>query len=122
MRGFSFTVVTALLLTGCIGEEPAEKAMPKQSDLHASIEAAVLAKLKDPYSAKIEFTGEYRRRDEKLICGTVNARNALGGYVGDRVFLAWVDGSGATPRISVPDSDEDNQIASSLCKDWDGKH
>lgn len=66
-----------LLLAGCGGSETEAK-------------KAVLANLKDPDSAKF---GKFTQVGEKLACMTVNAKNSMGGYNGDKqAFLKKVDG------------------------------
>ena len=70
---------------------------------------AVRASLKDPDSArfgdislrKVTVPGKTQQLD--VACGTVNAKNSFGGYVGDRRFIAYpkasialVDDGGAT--------------------------
>lgn len=50
---------------------------------HSQIKQAVAAKLRDPASAQFgEIFGE-----GETYCGTVNARNGLGGYAGPRRFV-----------------------------------
>lgn len=65
----------------------------------------------DPDSRKVEFTGYPQRyfwllsnpKYAFLVCGTVNAKNRMGGYVGREPFYALIrdgvviDGSIATP-------------------------
>jgi hypothetical protein len=51
---------------------------------------AVLESLKDPYSAKF---GKFTEVGENRACMTVNAKNSLGGYTGDKqAFLKKIDG------------------------------
>jgi hypothetical protein len=70
-------IVGCLLLAGCGGSE-------------AEAKKAVLANLKDPDSAKF---GKFTQVGEKLACMTVNAKNSMGGYTGDKqAFLEKVDG------------------------------
>ncbi|WP_315809468.1 hypothetical protein [Pseudomonas sp. C9-3] len=45
---------------------------------------AVLAKLKDPDSAKF---GQIISKASGIVCGYVNAKNAFGGYTGDKAFM-----------------------------------
>ena len=66
---------------------PAAPAPP--GDQISRARAAVLAALKDPDSARF---GEFRRGRPGFLCGTVNARNPLGGYTGPRAFFWSVDG------------------------------
>ena len=63
-----FTTTTASLLAACGGVENEAK-------------TAVLARLKDPDSAKF---GKFTQADENNACLTVNARNSMGGYVGNQ--------------------------------------
>lgn len=51
-------------------------------------ETAVKAVLKDPESA--QFSGLWVGPGGKYVCGDVNAKNAMGGYVGKQSFLLQV--------------------------------
>lgn len=57
--------------------------------LKKAVEAAFEDMLNDPYSAKYTFD-RVNMRSEKvgIVCGTVNAKNQLGAYVGKRTFTA----------------------------------
>lgn len=68
-------------------------ALPKA--LAEKARAAVLAQLKDPYSAKVE--GMYLKTgSDMVVCGTVNAKNEYGGYTGKKAFyFANFDGAPA---------------------------
>jgi hypothetical protein len=78
--------------------------------------------LKDPESRRVTFSAS---RVGALACGTVNARNSYGGYVGTRPFAASFDRGGqiATLRIFSEDplggwyigSDMDSQIIGIGC-------
>lgn len=79
MKNIEITAALAccLLLVGCGGSE-------------AEAKKAVLANLKDPDSAKF---GKFTRVNEERACLTVNAKNSMGGYVGDQqAFLNKADG------------------------------
>lgn len=80
------------------------------------IKEAVARRLKDPDSAK--FGDIYAVGDKKIggkyivhICGHVNAKNAFGGYVGNRAFLIrmdtmelrMADGTGSTANAVIRD-------------------
>lgn len=53
----------------------------------ARSEDGVRALLKDPSSAKFGKTKAYGPKENFVACGTVNAKNSFGGYVGDRPFM-----------------------------------
>ncbi len=70
--------VICLTLAGC-------------SSNQRSAEAAVRENLKDPDSAR--FGAFYYNDKTKKACLTVNAKNSMGGYTGDKqVTLKYVDG------------------------------
>jgi hypothetical protein len=48
---------------------------------------SVLSHLKDPDSAQFDNLRVVSRGDSKFVCGFVNAKNSLGGYVGRRQFI-----------------------------------
>ena len=54
---------------------------PNQFNEEGKMQAAVLASLKDPDSAKF---GKMTKVNESHACLTVNAKNAMGGYTGDQ--------------------------------------
>lgn len=64
-------------------------------------EAAIKGRLIDPESARIEWLGQYQKGGFKPFlegrvfgyagCGTVNARNRMGGYVGRTSFVVVID-------------------------------
>ena len=65
-------ILIALLLTGCAQHK---------------IEAQVREALRDPDSARF---GEMSiSADGTLACGTVNAKNGMGGYTGDQTFMVY---------------------------------
>lgn len=69
-------ILGCLLLAACGNESEVEK--------------TVLATLKDPDSAKF---GKFTQVSESLACMTVNAKNSMGGYSGDRqAFLEKIKG------------------------------
>ncbi|OIQ93746.1 hypothetical protein GALL_243380 [mine drainage metagenome] len=57
--------------------------------LKKAIEEAMGEKLSDPYSAKYTYD-RVRKEDARtgVVCGTVNAKNRFGAYVGKTVFVA----------------------------------
>ncbi len=63
-------------MSGC-----SDNLMSKEKVEEGKMQAAVLASLKDPDSAKF---GKMTRIKDKGACLTVNAKNALGGYTGDQ--------------------------------------
>jgi hypothetical protein len=79
---------------------------PLPSDYRDKIDRAFVRMLKDPDSRKIEYVGQAYG---SAVCGMVNARNALGGYTGRQVFLAYFDGTGSLEHLKVY-NDEDFSV------------
>lgn len=79
--GIAAAIAGCLLLAGCGGSE-------------AEAKKAVLANLIDPDSAKF---GKFTQVGEDRACMTVNAKNSMGGYTGDKqALLKKVDGKWET--------------------------
>jgi hypothetical protein len=73
------------------------------SDYKARIDAAFVRILKDPDSRKIEYG---QTTYGSAVCGTVNARNAFGGYTGRQVFLVYFDTTGGLEHLKIYNESE----------------
>jgi hypothetical protein len=62
------------------------------------IDADFVRTLKDPDSRKIVYQGNPYG---SLVCGTVNARNSYGGYVGQQLFSAYFSQAGTLATVLV---------------------
>lgn len=79
----------------------------------SAIQEAVKENLLDPDSAKFGDIIEYTSDDgDKRACVEVNAKNRMGGYVGDKVFLAMQTESGGWAAMSL---DRDNRMQGMTC-------
>lgn len=121
------------LIVGCAAQPPvkAERGTPAstQPDIvrkyftltaeqERSAKDAVLATLKDPESARFQSVvgvGDPDGTGAFAVCGSVNAKNSYGGYVGNRLFavaagqvLLW-DATGRSRSL-------DNSLILTLCK------
>jgi hypothetical protein len=50
--------------------------------------------LRDPESARYTFDVVKRTGDAIIVCGTVNAKNGYGGYVGRQSFFSFIENGG----------------------------
>lgn len=57
-------------------------------------EATIRAQLLDPQSA--QFTDVRNGRQDGVVCGMVNAKNRMGGYVGPHPFIVAASGHGSS--------------------------
>jgi hypothetical protein len=68
----------------------AKKAAPKAQDEFAAAKQAMLRKLTDPESARWgDFYSATDPAANGLVCGAVNSKNQMGGYVGMTGFVYW---------------------------------
>ena len=92
---FRHVLMVPLLVGGCVSASPGSGPTTEplahyrldSSDKQA-IQDGIKKVLKDPESAR--FGPLVAGKDPKgliFVCGTINARNSFGGYVGDRVFI-----------------------------------
>ncbi len=98
-------VLTVLSLVGCISDPSAVEvsnanygAMPNKASLEADIKAYQEGRLKDPYSAKYNFSELHkgwckfggRVNYGWIVDYTLNAKNGFGGYVGEKPQFVFV--------------------------------
>lgn len=67
-------IMVVLVLAGCSGPE-------------GQVQDIVRGALKDPESARFEHVAVTEVDGVRVACGMVNAKNSLGGYVGNRAFM-----------------------------------
>lgn len=79
-------LLTGLLLSGCASW----KYVSITPELTDGAKTAVLSTLRDPASAQFgDRFAAAERNGVDAICGTVNAKNGFGGYVGTTVFAVF---------------------------------
>jgi hypothetical protein len=90
-------ISAALVLVACTQHSEQQSNTPEER-LTAQAEERVRSTLRDPVSAQFEAVKAFP--DEQFVCGTVNAKNAFGGYVGRTAY--FVDTSNG--QVHVADS------------------
>lgn len=68
------------------------------ADYQQRIDTAIVHRLIDPDSRKIAYLGQPYG---SAVCGTVNARNRMGGYTGQQPFVAYFDDTGSLARLAT---------------------
>lgn len=97
-------LLAVLVLVGC----------SREPDAHAAARAWVLENLRDPNSAQFRRVAT-STRDPNVVCGEVNAKNALGGYSGFRSFHVRIEPRGATGVLNEGLSDAVSRFHQQLC-------
>jgi hypothetical protein len=101
-------ITASIVLTGCINNVPITT-KPIVSDAVFS-EAKRLAadRMRDPEATK--FKPEYKafetNKGDTIVCGTLNGKNAMGGYVGYKPFYMRIR-SGVALIFNLPGEDDD---------------
>jgi hypothetical protein len=65
----------------------AKKAAPKPADEFSAAKAAMARKLTDPESARFDDLFKVQTDSGEAVCGMVNSKNRMGGYVGPTGFI-----------------------------------
>lgn len=80
----------------------------------------VRSELKDPDSAKFRNLTAYTNKKEGkwMVCGEVNAKNAMGGYHGYMLFIASEGGAAIDNSHDVVFSKMFKEIYKSNCRDY----
>lgn len=79
----------------------------------ALVEDAIKEQLIDPSSAEFYDVKEIQVGNSKFICGQVNSKNRLGGYVGRRPFI----GAGSQARVQSHEDNSSERAFSALYAD-----
>lgn len=96
--------IAAALLAGCASQQPSLESMMTELKPvalapaeRATAERAVTASLKDPDSARFGAAvfGGVDAAGAKYACGTVNAKNSMGGYTGEQMYAVKWNGPNA---------------------------
>ncbi len=128
MRVFLIFSISALL-SGCASTMPAPPQTSKISvsrEELSAIETGLRESLKDPGSMVLGSVAAASSGDGIVyVCGTVNAKNSFGGYVGYQPFLGIMASMKAEGKTiahfsvsSIGGSETDASIVISLCKHY----
>jgi hypothetical protein len=93
-----------------------KKAAPKLPDEFAAAKAAMTLKLTDPESARFDQLFRVTTDNGEAICGLVNSKNRMGGYIGNTGFIFEKALNRATLMFSgASDPDYTGQAAAAYC-------
>lgn len=100
--GIVYSAVLATSLCACAGDAERDR-----------LRTVIGSALRDPASAQYRNDRLVRHADGRVYyCGEINARNAFGGYVGFRQFMASSDAA----TISNPD--DSDRVREAFAKFW----
>ncbi len=90
-------------LAACVNNIEVQTTPVKGSAVFEQAKALVAEEMRDPESTRFkpEYTAYKTNAGDTIVCGTVNAKNAMGGYVGYKPFYVRIR-NGAVAALQVP--------------------
>ncbi len=109
------SLMLVVMVSGCGPSEPQmrEAARAKQN---AEISLKVKESFKDPDSAKVVIQQVFPLFDGQVACGTVNAKNSFGGYVGDHSFDVGINPDGSIGIPSIARDERESLLKNAMCE------
>ena len=100
--------LTGILLAGCINTIPIETKPLRSSKIFSQAKALAADRLRDPEATryKDEYTAYQASNGDIIVCGTLNAKNAMGGYVGYKPFYVRMR-DGNLAAFNLPSASDD---------------
>ncbi|TAX22773.1 hypothetical protein ELI02_28010 (plasmid) [Rhizobium leguminosarum] len=87
-----FAFLLAVTLAGCVTATPVQSLNPS-AERDKMIKESLSGSLKDPYSAVFgQIKTGMASNGVIRVCGTVNAKNSFGGYVGMMPYIGTING------------------------------
>lgn len=82
--------VATVVLTGCVNNIEAQTSPVESTALFNQTKMLVAERMRDPEATrfKSEYAAYKTQQGDYVVCGTLNAKNAMGGYVGYKPFYA----------------------------------
>ncbi|MDP4061314.1 hypothetical protein RBLE17_10560 [Rhodobacteraceae bacterium LE17] len=90
----------------------------KSSKVFTKAKAIVAERMRDPEATRFKdgYVAYITNTGDEIVCGTVNAKNAMGGYVGYKTFYIRMSGD-TVKALQIPsENDEYNIQAKSVAK------
>jgi hypothetical protein len=110
MKRFLVLSSVALALSGCVGADTIEiTTQPvKNASVFSSAKTLIADRMRDPEATRFkpEYAVYNTSAGDYIVCGTVNAKNAMGGYVGYTPFYARIRNN-AIAILKLASGDED---------------
>ena len=99
--------LTSLALLGCVNNVPVTTTYVSDSNIISMAKSLVADQLRDPEATKFkEDVSVYlTSAGDYIACGTLNGKNAMGGYVGYKPFYARIR-NGRVERLLLPSPDD----------------
>ena len=104
--------LTALLLSACVMNTIEAETVPiKDRAVIEKAKGLVADRMRDPEATRFkdDVSAYMTKQGDYIVCGTLNAKNAMGGYVGYKPFYVRIRG-GAVAAFTVPSEMDEYNI------------
>ena len=100
--------VAIMLLVGCMNTIEAPTTPTRNALVIKQAQVLVADKMRDPEAVRFkpEVNAYTTSVGDTVVCGTMNAKNAMGGYVGYRPYYARIRNGKVEALRTVPEDDE----------------
>lgn len=120
MRKYGLVTVIALMLAGCMNNIEASTssiAANEQNRVIAMTKQLVSDRMRDPEATRFKNSFQTYRtaKGDYIVCGTLNAKNAMGGYVGYKPFYARIRNN-ALEAFQIPSETDDYDVVLNAVK------
>ena len=104
-------ITTTFTLAGCLNTIEVTTAPIRSNAVFAEAKRLAADKMRDPEAArfKSEYTAYRSSAGDTIVCGTMNGKNAMGGYVGYKPFWIRIR-NGKVMAFNIPGEDDDYGI------------
>jgi len=109
------SLLLVVMLSGC-GPSEQQKREAATEKQNTDISVKVKKSLKDPDSARVVIQQVFPLFDGHVACGTVNAKNSFGGYVGARSFDVSINPDGSIGFPSIARDERESVLKDAMCE------
>ena len=101
-------IATTFTLAGCLNTIETTTTPIRSNAVFAEAKRLAADKMRDPEATRFkpEYTAYRSSAGDTMVCGTMNGKNAMGGYVGYKPFWIRIR-NGNVMAFTIPGEDED---------------
>ena len=107
----------AVVMSGCVVNDTEMTTTPTNSaKLFNKAKVLVADRMRDPEATRFkdDFAAYTTNTGDEIVCGTVNAKNAMGGYVGYKTFYVRMSGNTVKAWQMASEDDEYGMQANAI--------
>lgn len=120
MRNLAILAVLTALLSGCVQNNIEVTTAPvRDASAFNKAKALVADRMRDPEATRFkpQYAAYKTSAGDLVVCGTLNGKNAMGGYVGYKPFYARIRGN-TLVALLFPDGTDDYGMAANMVKQY----